>query len=198
MRGAPSVLGRMPAGPDPVAAYRDGDRIVEVECHHCGPARCCPPHDHRPIRTPLKVPPPPLAPGMEETDTPPGQGITPVRLLSLEQITRPARQPKVFLGIGTPARPGNDTVDFERPRHIRLARATIPTPVRCSRTDTGPQCRGNRRRHYGVSGARRPRRTASARASDCRTQSCWYTCINARSSACSCVVRGVSPCLARS
>src|SRR5262245_52022983 len=98
-------------------------------------------------------------------------------LLAFEQIARAAGEPEVVFGIRAPVRPGNKMVDFEWPWHIRLGRATIPTPVRCSRTDTGPQYRANRRRHYDVSGARRPRRTASARASDCRTQSCWYTCI---------------------
>jgi hypothetical protein len=58
--------------------------------------------------------------------------------------------------------------------------------------------RGEGSRHSGVNGARRPRRAAAARASDCRTQRCWETYISVTSSACSCIVRGVSPCVARS
>jgi hypothetical protein len=51
-RGAPSVVGRMPAGDDPVAAHRDGDEIIEAECHHRGPARHRPPQNHDTILTP--------------------------------------------------------------------------------------------------------------------------------------------------
>jgi len=54
-RGAPSVVGRMPAGSDPVAAYRDGDEIIEAERHHGGPARRRSPQDHHTILTPLKA-----------------------------------------------------------------------------------------------------------------------------------------------
>ncbi len=86
---------------------------------------------------------------------------------------RATGQPEVVLGIRATVRPGNDMVNFQSPGHIRLGRATIPTPLRRGTADSRPQGGGERRRHYGSSGARRPRRTASARASDCRTQSCW-------------------------
>jgi hypothetical protein len=172
-RGAPSVSWRMPAGGDPVAAHRHRHQIVQMESHHRGTARRRPPQDHGPIRAPLKVPPPPLAPGMEQPHSPPGQGIAPVGLLAFEQITRPTGQPEVVLGIGAPARPWNDMVNFEGPRHIRLGRATIPTPLRRGAADARTQGGREGSHHQGVSGARRPRRTASARASDCRTQSCW-------------------------
>jgi hypothetical protein len=100
----------MPAGSDPVAAHRDGDQIVQAQCHHCGPARRRPTQDHDTILTPLKVPPPMLAPRMEEADTPPGPRIASVGLLALEQIARPAGQPEVVFGIRAPARPRNNMV----------------------------------------------------------------------------------------
>ena len=62
---APSGWWRMPAGPHPVPAHRHGHEMVQMEGHHCSSARRGPPHDDRPISTPLKVPLPPLAPGME-------------------------------------------------------------------------------------------------------------------------------------
>jgi len=55
----------MPAGGDPVAAYRDRDEIVQAERYDRGPARRRPPHDHGPIQAPLKVPAPTLASRME-------------------------------------------------------------------------------------------------------------------------------------
>ena len=85
------------------------------------------------------MPSPALATGMEEADTPPSQRIAPMGLLALAQIARSAGQPEVVLGIGAPTRPGHDMVNFERPGHIRLGRATIPTPLRCGMADARPQ-----------------------------------------------------------
>jgi hypothetical protein len=76
---------------------------------------------------------------MEEADTSPGQRIAPVGLVALEQIARPTGQPEVVLGIGATARSGHDVVNFERPGHIRLRRATIPTAIRRSTADARPQ-----------------------------------------------------------
>ena len=62
---AGSVSWRMPAGRDPVPAHGHGNQVVKMQRYHRGTARRRPPYDHRPIRAPLKVPPPPLAPWME-------------------------------------------------------------------------------------------------------------------------------------
>ena len=85
----------MPPNRDPGAAHRDGDQVVEAQCHHCGPARRCPPQDDHTIPTPLQVPPPTRAPRTEKADTPPGQRIAPMDLLACAQLARPAGEPEV-------------------------------------------------------------------------------------------------------
>jgi hypothetical protein len=72
----------MPPDRDSGAAHRDGDQVVEAQCHHCGPARRRLPQDDYTILTPLQVPPSTLAPRMEEADTPPGPRIAPMDLLA--------------------------------------------------------------------------------------------------------------------
>lgn len=134
-----SVWWRMPSSRDPVPAHRHRHKMVQMQRDHRGTARRRPPQDHHPVLTPLKMSPPPLAPGMEQADTPPGQGIAPMRLLALKQIARPTGQPEVVLGIRATARPGNDMINFQWPGHIRLGRATIPTPMRRGTADARTQ-----------------------------------------------------------
>ena len=76
-RGALSVWWWMPSSSALISAHRPGDKVVQVECHHRGTAHRRPSHDLRPIRAPLKMLPPPLAPGMEQTPPSPRQGIAP-------------------------------------------------------------------------------------------------------------------------
>jgi len=140
-------LGRMPSSLDPVASHRHRDKIVQLQRYHRGTTRRGPPQNHYTVRTPLKVPSPALAPRMKQADTPPGQRIAPMGLLTFEQIACPTGQPEVVLSIGATARPGRDMVDFEWPRHIRLRRETIAAPVGCCTADSRAESGGEGGRH---------------------------------------------------
>lgn len=119
------------------------------------------------------MPPPALAPWMEQRYPSPCQGITSLRLLPLKEIAGATGQPQIFFSVGAAMGAGENMVNFEWPWHIGLGGATVPTPIRRGAADTRPEGRRKWSSHQGLNGARKPRRTASARASDCRIQSCW-------------------------
>ena len=129
-------LGRMPSSRDPVVSHRHRHKIVQMQRYHRSTACRGPPQDQYTVLTPLKVPPPALAPWMEQSDMPPGQRIASMGLLTFEQIACTTGQPEVVLGIGATACPGNDVVNFERPRDIRLRREAVSAPVRCRKADS--------------------------------------------------------------
>lgn len=161
----------MPSRCDPVPPHSHCDQIVQVQRHDRRASGRGTANDQRPILTPTKMPPPPLPSRIEQTNSTPCYGIGPVSLVAFAKITCTARQPQIILGIRPSFGPWDDVLDFQRPGDILLARKTIPTTVCGGRTDFGAQRLRDRVRHYGASGSRRPRRTASANAADWRSQS---------------------------
>jgi hypothetical protein len=81
-------------------------------------------------------------------------------------VTGAAGEPQIVLIIRPPVGPWGDVFKFHRPGNIRLVRETVTNTVRSSGANLRSQSLGERSRHYGASGSRKPRRTASTNASD--------------------------------
>jgi len=161
----------MPASSDSVSAYGDGDQVVQVESGDGGSTTGRASNDEGTIIAPAKVLLPLLAAGIEQPHSTTGQRVPTVGLVALEQVTGMARQPEIFLIVRSAFRLWNDVINFKHPGHILLARQAVTAAISRLGAYSGAEVVGDCSGCHGSSGLRRPRRTASANASDWRIQS---------------------------
>jgi hypothetical protein len=112
LRVLASIPGWMPPRSDPCTSNHDRDDMVQLYGHHRGTTTGRAPKNARAVLTPLKVPGPPLTPGIEEANSSPMQRITGSHLRALETVAHAAGQPEVGLLITPTACLGNNMVDF--------------------------------------------------------------------------------------
>ena len=93
-------------------------------------------------------------------------------LHALVTIAQPTSQPEVLLLIAAAPRRRDDVLDLQRAQHVALMAATVAAPVAGLCANKRSQVAGDSGPH-GLSGPRRPRRTASARACAFRSNPSW-------------------------
>lgn len=168
-----SVVWRMPADRNPRSPDSHGNAIIQLQCSdRCSSGRRLA-NERRPIVTPAEVALPPLATRIEERDTPPGHRIARMRLRSLVRVAHSAGEPEVLLVVRATKTPRGDVLDLKGRQNKVLLSATISTVVVRSRANPGPNTGRYRTRAHASRGPRRPRWTASRRASALRRSPCW-------------------------
>ena len=160
----------MPAGRDPILPHGDGDQVVQVKRRDSCAATDRATYDHDAIGAPVEVTAPPLSSRVEQSHQATGEGIATVGLVGFMQVARPTRQPEVFLIVSAAFGPGNDVLHIQASRHIFLPRQAVATAISRRSADTRANSLRDSTARHDSSGLRRPRRTASARASDWRIQ----------------------------
>lgn len=104
-----------------------------------------------------------MPPWVEQSHTPARQRVYRMGLDALIAITQPAGQPEVRFFIAATPRRRDDVFDLQPAEYIALMAATVAAPIAGLCPDARPDVGGDTRAH-GLSGSRKPRRTASARA----------------------------------
>ena len=170
---APLAPRRMPADLDPLASDHDGDDVVELQGDYRRASRCCAPNDPRTVAAPRRVSGPPLTARIEQCRASSGAGVGRADLSRLVAVAQSTGKPEVVLLVCATCNLRNDVIDLERTQDVPLWALTISTPVACRCPNLRPTSPRYPAWTHDSDGPRRPRRTASRRASAFRSNPCW-------------------------
>lgn len=148
----------------PFVPDKQGDQIVQLKRHDRCPPTDGPAKDAQAIVTPGEMPLPKLRARIEELAASSGQRIYPVGLCPLETIAEPTRKPEIVLYIGPASGLGHDMIDFQCTEHIFLRTQAVAAAIEGLQVDAEADMLWNPAGTHGLSGSRKPLRTASCKA----------------------------------
>ena len=160
----------MPTSGNPVAANDDGNQIVELKSHDGRATNGRLAEDACAVIAPEKMVRPTLAARIEQRYPLSRDGIATLGLSGLGVVAQPAREPKIFLFVSSPAGRRLEMVHFQLPQHQMLGTEAIATTMTSRLPDSVAAVVRNLCARHGCTGCRNPRRTASRSASALRTK----------------------------